>query len=787
MAEHGLTLTTHRTVGLGKVLILLILFCLLTVAVANLTTALRGPNLIALWSSLLTGLLLAWGLAHLHRSILKSMLILFLTGALFLSLVPGELAIKLGLLSLGTIRWMLGLIPFYHATKVDSSQLAFLLIDLHNTASVLFERSLSWMKALAAGKPAFDPLAATLVWNGAVWIIASWSGWALEMYGNALLAVLPALLLSLETLSSGSRMTPGLYVLLGLTLLLLAVQMQDRRKSSWNVNGAAFPVHKGEEIIRSALLLTIPVVLLSVGLSGFSTERFRHWIDQLRQPAPPQKSGLAQSLGIVPEGTVPPDIFKAVRDPGLPREHLIGSGPELSGRVVMTIKVADLAAISQAGQPLPLYWRGFTYDVYTGQGWSSSETVSSATAANAPIQKDHASGHLLIREDLSPVENLGGTLFAAGEPVKLNIPSEIAWRGTGDLFGMQSNIASAYEVRSLIPVEEKQVLQQAGETYPDWVIQRFLSLPAELPQRVKSLALQITASTITPYDRAVAIENYLRNYPYTLNVPLPPLQRDVTDYFLFDLKKGYCDYFATAMVVLARAAGVPARLAIGYAPGTYNLNSKRFIVTEADAHSWAELYFPGIGWVPFEATPSRPVLDRNQSIPIETTLPPDFPSQTVGPTRNNQIPWSRLPFALLALLSLLGIGLIFLDGYRMSRLSRSQLALNIYKRLNAHALRLNVHTEPGYTPSEFSTAFQSRINEIKILGVWTFINTDLPGNIQEILNEIIFSSYQASPSSEINLIAEWQKLRWQLWLIWVRSLIGWRGSGESSHLGQFVR
>jgi hypothetical protein len=107
--------------------------------------------------------------------------------------------------------------------------------------------------------------------------------------------------------------------------------------------------------------------------------------------------------------------------------------------------------------------------------------------------------------------------------------------------------------------------------------------------------------------------------------------------------------------------------------------------------------------------------------------------------------------------------------------------------MNAHALRLNVHTEPGYTPSEFSTAFQSRINEIKILGVWTFINTDLPGNIQEILNEIIFSSYQASPSSEINLIAEWQKLRWQLWLIWVRSLIGWRGSGESSHLGQSVR
>ena len=121
-------------------------------------------------------------------------------------------------------------------------------------------------------------------------------------------------------------------------------------------------------------------------------------------------------------------------------------------------------------------------------------------------------------------------------------------------------------------------LRQSGENYPDWVSQRFLALPAEVPDRVKALAIRLTASGITPYDRAVAIEEYLRTYPIYLDVPYPPPQRDVTDYFLFDLKKGYCDYFATAMVVLARGAGIPARLAIGYATGTYILNSKRFSV-----------------------------------------------------------------------------------------------------------------------------------------------------------------------------------------------------------------
>lgn len=785
MAEHGLNSPVWRTRSPSKVLILLILFSLLATAIAGLTAALRGPDLAALWFSLLIGLLLAWGLAYIRQPAFRAILFLFLVGCLYLLLLPGGLASKLVPLISGAIRWLLGLIPYYHGGKTDASQLASLLLDFDNTAAILVQRSQAWMKALAAGNPAFDPLAANLVWNAVVWIVACWAGWMLETFGNAFLAVLPALLLSLGTLSSGQRMVPGLYLLLGLTLLLLGVEKQERRQRDWNADGSAYPAHKGRQIINSALLISVMLVLLSAGLSSLSAERIRHWIDELRKPVPQQKSNLAQSLGIVPAGTIPPDPFKAVRSPGLPRDHLIGSGPELSGRVVMTVKVADLPDLSQGGQPLPLYWRGFTYDIYTGQGWSSSETSSSPVAVNAAMEADHAMDHLLIQEDFSPVEDLGGTIYASGEPVRVNIPSEIAWRSPGDLFGLQSETASAYEVFSLIPIVDAEELRRAGETYPDWVVKRFLSLQPDVPERVKSLALRLTASAITPYDRAVAIENYLRTYPYTLDVPFPPPQRDVTDYFLFDLKKGYCDYFATAMVVLARASGIPARLAIGYASGTYNLNSKRFIVTEADAHSWAEVYFPEIGWVPVEATPSRPVLDRSQPFLTEPTPAGILPSQPSGQVQKNGIPWLSFPEVLVGLLALLGIVWLGVDGYRLRKLSGLAAAVEVYRRLRQHAYRLGIQTEPGATPYEFSQALRTGLGALNARGLQVFIKSDLLEDVQKLIGEIVFASFRAPSSSVAGLASQWQRLRWQLWLVWIlkivkgRRISGYSQSGES--------
>ncbi len=251
---------------------------------------------------------------------------------------------------------------------------------------------------------------------------------------------------------------------------------------------------------------------------------------------------------------------------------------------------------------------------------------------------------MVLQQQYFPVEDLGGTVYAAGEPVSLDQPAEVAWRTTGDLFGVHLQQSTSYTVVSSLPVADERQLQAAGQRYPDWVRRRFLSLPESVPDRVKALAAQLTASQSTPYERARAIEQYLRTFPYSVDVPRPPLNRDIVDFFLFDLKKGYCDYYASAMVVLAREAGVPARLAVGYASGTYNLNSRRYLVTEADAHTWAEVYFPGIGWVPFEPTAARPELQRaplHLAQPETSVLPQTTP--TAAPV--NDSAWQTLLLA----------------------------------------------------------------------------------------------------------------------------------------------
>jgi transglutaminase-like putative cysteine protease len=772
MAEHGLTARRTGPVTLstggGKIAILALLFVLLAAAIAGVSAALQGPDWVSLWLSLLFALLLAWGLAFLRQPALRAAGILAGVGLLFLLLVPAGLAGKLGALAAAAVHALARLLPFQTGGGLEPNTLKGLLQDLSDSTVIVLQRAQVWTAGLVSGRPAYDPVAAALVWNALVWVVAAWAGWIVEARRNALLAVFPALLLSLSTLSSAQRMSPTLYLMLGTALLLLATVQQSGRQQGWDEAGVAYPARKGRQVLNAALLLTLLLVFFSALLPSLSVQRLRQWITEHRRPAVQQHSGLALSLGILPGGTPVPDSFRAVRSPGLPRDHLIGSGPELSGRVVMTVKVPDLDSLSQAGQPPPLYWRGFTYDVYTGQGWSSSETAQELVPGNRALQAEHAAGYLLMQQDVSPVEDGGGIVYAAGDPVTVNLPSHAAWRSPGDLFGVRLDRTTFYETLSLVPVVDEQALRAAGQKYPDWIRQRFLALPAEVPQRVKALALRLTAAGLTPFDRARAIESYLRTFPYTLDLPRPPLGRDVVDYFLFDLKKGYCDYYASAMVVLARAAGVPARLAVGYATGTYNLNSKRFVVTEADAHSWVEVYFPDVGWVPFEPTASRPALERSEAVLLPAPQTPNPAAGAPGSPGNRSLPWGWLvPAGALALAGLAGAAWAAADEFRLRRLRVQPAAAEIYRRLRRYGGRLAVNSTPGETPYEFGGALRSRLQDLTAQGKRTDWGAGLSEGIEALIDGIVRVSYHPSPAQDFRLPERWRRLRRRLGLVWL--------------------
>ena len=135
--------------------------------------------------------------------------------------------------------------------------------------------------------------------------------------------------------------------------------------------------------------------------------------------------------------------------------------------------------------------------------------------------------------------------------------------------------------------------------------QKYLQLPNTLPERVKGLALSITSSYNNQYDKVKAVEKYLSsNYPYTLSPKSTPKGRDFVDYFLFDIKEGYCTYYASSMAVLLRCAGIPARYVEGYALSSRPKSGTIYTVTNDKAHAWVEVYFEGVGWIPFEPTSS---------------------------------------------------------------------------------------------------------------------------------------------------------------------------------------
>ncbi|MFO3797629.1 MAG: transglutaminase-like domain-containing protein, partial [Anaerolineales bacterium] len=169
-------------------------------------------------------------------------------------------------------------------------------------------------------------------------------------------------------------------------------------------------------------------------------------------------------------------------------------------------------------------------------------------------------------------------------------------------------------------------LRQAEGELPRWVLDHYLQLPANFSPRLRALAEEIVGEAPTRYDKAEAMTHYLREHiTYAERIPPPPPGQDVLEWFLFEHRQGFCNYYATAEVLLLRAVGVPARLASGYAQGETQ-GSGRYIVRERHAHAWPEVYFPGWGWVEFEPTVNQAVLVRPQRVTAPSLTPASTPA-----------------------------------------------------------------------------------------------------------------------------------------------------------------
>jgi transglutaminase-like putative cysteine protease len=273
-----------------------------------------------------------------------------------------------------------------------------------------------------------------------------------------------------------------------------------------------------------------------------------------------------------------------------------------------------------------LRWRGNSLVDFDGKRWTSPERRNEALSPNADGWIDVSQGKnnpgipgLLYTAVLEPMST--DVIFVPGTPMRLrgNFSGQassvygavrntyLLRDGAGTILNPFHNYASIrYSGFSRLPNPDVGKLREAGTVYPDAIADTYLQLPAIDP-RIPELARQVTAQATNPYDKARAIQNYLRSnrFRYTLLLTGKPGD-DPLPHFLFDTHAGHCEYFASSLAVMLRTLGIPSREVNGFLPGEYNDLGGDYIVRASDAHSWVEVFFPGNGWIVFDPTPDAP-------------------------------------------------------------------------------------------------------------------------------------------------------------------------------------
>jgi len=292
----------------------------------------------------------------------------------------------------------------------------------------------------------------------------------------------------------------------------------------------------------------------------------------------------------------------------------LGTGQILGDEPVLYIQTS-----TENPSNFPFYWRGKAYSTYSNKTWSIGNSYKQVYH---PLEKINSKKPGVSQVSMKVwVQSLLPELtqvYTTGEVVSFSrsVDAAIATESIYDKevmgYYMDPGLKEKeiYRFETVVSLPSSEQLGNAGSDYPDWVIERYLQVPEGISDQMATLSQQVTAGKTTSFDKAVAITNYLRmNYEYQAVIPAPPKKQDPVQWFLFDYKKGFCNYFASAEVLLLRLSGVPARIAIGYAQGVLAETGDSFIVQRKNSHAWPEVYFPGYGWIPFEPTPSLASLD----------------------------------------------------------------------------------------------------------------------------------------------------------------------------------
>lgn len=600
----------------------------------------------------------------------------------------------------------------------------------------LFARQVAWLQKAVGGGTSRDSVVFVLQTTAVFWLLGYVSGWFTfrKPYVWRVIVPIGIVLLSVVYYYNGPRpLLLYLAIFTVLALVFVAITHLTSEESAWRAETVRYDKGIRFDFLRSGLVAALIALMVAWSLPTMQASAAVG--DAMSGASGPWRSfqdnwtRLFSSLRTY--GTSTSDPYQ---------DTLVLGGPRTVGNgLVMDIYV-------QQELPYGVYWQAISYDTYEDGRWTASD-VGGESLVHYPDDGALDIPLNLSREVITQtvVNYLPNSSFLYAAPEVLNTDKQMLVDGSVDETGhllvtsVRARFAlrqgDQYEVTSRISVADANSLRNTSTTYPQWVTDRYLQLPNTVTPETIALAAEVTSGYDTPFDKALAVRDYLRtNILYNDQIDAAPEGVDPVHYTLFDIHEGYCNYYASAMAVMLRSQGVPARVVSGYALGEYDGSTNSYRVRSSNLHTWVETYFPGYGWIQFEPTASIPVFERPESSGAGGDAFATGAGALGGPGRDSLLPQDELndveratslgdlppieESGLLGSLSLweVGIALLILGAAGGALFFANSYNRKIegdvdrsFSRLGSWSGRLGAHWQPNQTPYESADTLVSAV------------------------------------------------------------------------------
>jgi transglutaminase-like putative cysteine protease len=594
----------------------------------------------------------------------------------------------------------------------------------HERIINLSTRQMDWLNKAVTGGTSRDGLIFVLQTAAVFWLLGYSASWFTFRKPRVWRVVIPTGLVLLSVVYYYYGPKPLFYymaIYIVLALLFVARTHLVAQERIWNQAEVRYEKGINLNFMRAGLIMALLLLSVAYVMPTFAANsQVNDVLSDTRGPwRDVQETWTRLFAALRAYGTTTSDPYQNSMALGGPRT--------ISNDLVMDIYVPRELS--------NLYWRALPLETYEDGGWSAKNQET-----NLHFPDD---GFLNVeptdaREEIvQTVVNYlpnSSIIYAAPELVgssrQIFVDSAQNEAGNELVSAVRSrfvlNLNDQYEVTSRISTADSESLQLASTDYPKWVTDTYLQVPDEITPETLALAEELTAVYDNPYDKATAVQDYLReNISYNDQIDAPPPDVEPIHYTLFESKEAYCTYYASAMAMMLRSQGIPTRIVNGYAQGDFDEETNSYRVRASNAHTWVEVYFPKYGWIQFEPTASIPVVVRQQRLangPLDTQRDvapigledlagflgeddearfgeqPDLPGSTNSPL---EIWWNRLfvwQTAVAVIILVIALLLIWAANRYNQRVEAD--VNRSYSRLGTWAGWLGLNFQPANTPYE---------------------------------------------------------------------------------------